>query len=192
MTLKFIDDRDKNEYKLVRVGEQLWFAENLCYRVEDCCFMYNNRYSSFEKNGYLYNEKALDEICPPGWRIPTPSDFFKLYKHFEDAFEKTGMVKILSGKLAINNVLLQLGGVGSESQECYSQEGEGAFFWTLFPGNIKQYCLIDSAGIKFRRPTVLSNLFSVRLVCGDVMTDPRSVMKVGSPDPIDEWREELL
>ena len=61
MTLKYVDNRDGKEYNLVRIGSQLWFAENLRYYIEESSYMYNDRYSSFEKNGYLYSKDTLDD-----------------------------------------------------------------------------------------------------------------------------------
>jgi len=177
MSLKFVDNRDYEEYNLVRIGNQLWFAENLRYRIEDNCFMYGEEYSSFKKYGYLYNRDALDMVCPPGWRIPTVSDFSKLYKSLQNSALTMNWVEMLAGKHLEKNLSLQLGGFGSSSQMDFWDEEHGAYFWTSSKGknNAMQYCIIDTSGMNFRSPAPLRDLFSVRLVYDEVFA-PQSSM----------------
>lgn len=176
MSLKFVDNRDHEEYNLVRIGNQLWFAENLRYRIEDSCFMYREEYSSFKKYGYLYSFDALDKVCPPGWRIPTAADFSKLYKSLQNSALAMNWVEMLAGKHLDNNLTLQLGGFGSGSQMDYWDEGHGAYFWTSNRGKADgQYCIIDPSGLNFRHSAPLRDLFSVRLVFDEVFV-PRPSM----------------
>lgn len=172
MALKFIDDRDNEIYNLVRIGNQLWFAENLRHHVEDRCFLYNQKYSSFKKSGYLYSKDALDELCPPGWHIPSVAEFTKLFQSFEKSAHEMNWVEMFAGKHLNRNLSLQFGGFGSEAQMDFWEEGQGAYFWTSTEGKNKdkQYCVIDSKGISFRYPAPMRDLFSVRLVCNEVLT----------------------
>ena len=172
MTLKYVDNRDGKEYNLVRIGSQLWFAENLRYHIEDSSYMYNDRYSSFEKNGYLYSKDALDELCPPGWHIPSAAEFTKLFQSLENSAHAMNWVEMFAGKHLDRNLSLQFGGFGSEVQMDFWEEGQGAYFWTSTEGKgkNKQYCVIDSKGIGFRHPAPLRDLFSVRLVCNETLT----------------------
>ena len=173
MTLKFIDDRDGEEYNLIRIGNQLWFAENLRYHVEDSCFMYRGKYSSFQKYGYLYSKDALDWVSPLGWRIPTASDFLILYKHLKKTVLAMNWVEMLAGKFHGDNLSLQLGGFGSEDEMDFGDEGRGAYFWTSNKGtnDDEQYCIIDSLGINFRFSAPLRDLFSIRLVYNDIFAN---------------------
>ena len=172
MTLKYVDNRDGKEYNLVRIGSQLWFAENLRYYIEESSYMYNDRYSSFEKNGYLYSKDALDELCPPGWHIPSAAEFTKLFQSFEKSAHEMNWVEMLAGRHFERNLSLQFGGFGSEAQMDFWEEGQGAYFWTSTEGKNKdrQFCVIDAKGISFRYPAPLRDLFSVRLVCDEVLT----------------------
>jgi len=174
MTLKFVDKRDNEEYNLVRIGNQLWFAENLRYRIPKCSYLYNDDYTLFQKNGYLYSREALDKVCPPGWRIPTASDFELLYKNLESAVLAMNWLEMLAGKHLENNRSLQLGGFGSSAQMDFWDEGHGAYFWTSNKGefNDEQYCVIDPSGLKFRYAAPLRDLFSIRLVYNDVLNRP--------------------
>lgn len=182
--LKLVDDRDGHEYSTVRIGNQLWTAENMRLRIECNSYMYMDDFVSLEKNGYLYNQNALNTICPPGWHIPTKSDYEKLYKHIESTVNSLSLVQKVSGTLADKNINLQLAGLGSECMEGYTCEGEGAYFWTSSKdddGN-PLYCSMDSKGLGFSKPEQLRDLFSVRLVYDEVFA-PAPVQATLKKDP---------
>ncbi|MDY0082532.1 MAG: FISUMP domain-containing protein, partial [Ignavibacteriaceae bacterium] len=90
-----VDERDGNEYKTVRFGNQCWFAENLrympyysleneitqpYYSLEDylyplhclSCAKNTERYSNY---GVLYNYTGAVTSCPQGWTLPNDDDW---------------------------------------------------------------------------------------------------------------------
>lgn len=186
--LKLIDERDGHEYNTVRIGNQLWTAENMRFRIEGNSYIYMDDFISLEKNGYLYNQNALNTICPPGWRIPTKSDFEMFNKHIEAEVNSLSLVQKASGTLADKNINLQLAGLGSEYMDGFSCEGEGAYFWTSSKdddGN-PLYCSMDSKGLGFYKPEQLRDLFSVRLVYDEVFAPtptPASLKKESCEGP---------
>jgi uncharacterized protein (TIGR02145 family) len=66
----FFDQRDSSIYAWIRIGSQIWMAEDLNY--------YNG------KSRLFYNISDWDSIAPPGWKMPKKQDFEILVKQSED------------------------------------------------------------------------------------------------------------
>jgi uncharacterized protein (TIGR02145 family) len=73
----FIDTRDNQEYRTVKIGDQIWFSENFNYTTKDS-YYYKNDSVKNHKYGRLYTRSDAQINCPPGWRIPSSSDWGKL------------------------------------------------------------------------------------------------------------------
>lgn len=94
----FTDSRDGNVYKTIKIGNQVWMAENLKYlpsvselgiiSVEIPCYNVHG-YSgtslagakaSFNYGAYgvLYNWAAAKTACPAGWHLPTIEEWTQL------------------------------------------------------------------------------------------------------------------
>jgi len=113
-TGEFIDNRDNQVYKWVKIGNQTWFAENLNIGtqiqniiemnnnniIEKYC--YNNDGSNCEIYGGLYQWDEMMQydttssnkgICPNGWRLPTNEDWNTLINNLGGAEVAGGKMK---------------------------------------------------------------------------------------------------
>ena len=101
-------DIDGNSYRKVRIGNQVWTAENLrTTRFNDgsaiplindsiawsalttpgyCCYRNTNDADSIKKFGMLYNWFAIDtkKIAPAGWHVPTKPEMDTLINFLID------------------------------------------------------------------------------------------------------------
>lgn len=112
LTDYYTDPRDDNAYNQVRIGEQVWMAENLrwlpevCPTEEDCGYhVYNYQGADsgdametwgYNTYGVLYNYEQAADACPAGWHMPAQEDWTELIEFIggEEGYEWYGAYPI--------------------------------------------------------------------------------------------------
>ncbi len=133
----FVDARDNHTYKLVKIGKQIWMAENLNYKTEKYSYCYGHKSTNCEKYGRLYRWVAAKNACPEGWHLPTDDEWMALEKELgmpdadlgkSNTWRGTDQGKKLMSDTSVN-FNAPLGGYFNPPSN-YFLGGMQAFYWT--------------------------------------------------------------
>ncbi len=141
------DSRDGQDYRVIRIGDQVWMAENLnfktgssyCYNGEDSnCTKYGRHYrwpaavgKSESECGYGYTcslpSGNIQGVCPNGWHLPSKAEWETL---FNAVGGKSTAAKVLKATSGWNS---------SVNAEGWSSSGNGtdAFGFSALPAGYR-------------------------------------------------------
>ena len=138
-----VDSRDGQTYKTVKIGEQIWMAQNLNFEKDDS-YCRSDDAENCSKYGRLYSWSAAQDACPSGWYLPTEGDWKILLTKWESYIlaglalkASAGWYNDKNGKDAFG--FSALPGGFRYVDGTYSADGENAFFWTSTEKKNKAY-----------------------------------------------------
>ena len=119
------DDHDGQTYKIVKIGEQWWMAENLRYVDSTQSVCYANNSDNCQIYGRLYTRNGAINDCPNGWHLPTEKEWLKLQEYIK---ENSHSDKNNVGQYLRADSLWDVSGLGV---------GYDAFGFSALPGGVK-------------------------------------------------------
>ena len=122
------DPRDGKIYKTVKIGDQVWMAQNLNYQLAEthASYCYKNSASNCEKFGRLYDWENAKKACPNGWHLPSKEEWEKLISNYPD--NETAYKNLIMGGASGFNATLH--GVHSVADNQFVTIKEHGAYWT--------------------------------------------------------------
>lgn len=174
----FTDPRDGKTYKTVKIGNKIWMAENLAYGGVDY-YSPNRDDDNDKKYGRLYTWENAKRACPPGWRLPTKTDFNNLLTYVDNnkSSSSDSFLPLIANSTAWkddykNKGLDEFGfgalPAGAYYAGDYNLFGDFSCFWSSTEDNSSYaYYLLLGNGCAFVSYDSKTNGFSVRCVKDD-------------------------
>ena len=145
--VQFLDSisYDGQIYHTVRIGDQIWFADNLNYadslsslELKGNSWCYNDDDEYCKKYGRLYNWTAATTVCPEGWHLPSKDEWEILFSAVGGQASAGMMLRSVTGDWNGNKGLDAFGfsalpaGYRNyyDGDRGYGNEDLDAFFWS--------------------------------------------------------------
>ena len=150
---EFTDTRDDRVYKTIKIGDQIWMAENLNYETENS-YCFDNSTTNCKAYGRLYTWKDAQDACPTGWKLPDYADGRALFEHI------TG--EPYDGRVTVSKKLK------SSTSWCFGCNGSDDYGFSALPtygyaGNFAHFITSEKVGCKISDDETIST-------CGGIIT----------------------
>jgi uncharacterized protein (TIGR02145 family) len=135
----FKDLRDGKIYKIVKIGNQTWFAENLAYKPNSGNYWaYDDNNKNVIKYGYLYDWETAQKVCPADWHLPSKDEFQLLLNTLESENKNAYTLLTSSENSGFSSLF---SGYRKDYGE-YSGKDKNADYWTTDTGYKKEYAWV--------------------------------------------------
>jgi uncharacterized protein (TIGR02145 family) len=139
LSVYFTDSRDGRSYRAVKIGGNLWMAEDLKYQpASGGSWCYKNDNYNCDKYGRLYDWNTAAEACPAGWHLPSRQEWDDLGLTV-GAERQPGSVKNEVGNIDIVNWY----GAGKKlkAKTGWNSNGNGSddYGFSALPGGYRYY-----------------------------------------------------
>ena len=152
----YTDNRDGKIYKWVKIGDQVWMAENLAYTdsgqhiIDDSDWENNTDYDGWcyynnDDNvttyGVLYQWEIAITACPDGWHLPTDAEWTTLINYLEYSpggkMKEIGTIHWNSPNTGANNSsgFTALPGGSRTSYGSFGLLSYSGYWWSATDGN---------------------------------------------------------
>jgi len=126
----FTDSRDNKTYKIVKLENQTWMAENLNYDANGSkC--YENNPENCKRYGRLYDWNTAMEACPKGWHLPSNEEWDALYLFVDGTIIST---KTQKPRSYVAGKYLKAKSGWYHKDDDISDNGTDAYGFTALPG----------------------------------------------------------
>ena len=140
----FTDLRDNQTYKWLKVGSQIWMAQNLNFGTPKGSSIYNEDTTLCKTFGRLYDWNTALKVCPSGWHLPLKAEWIVLTEYLGDqAGEKlkelgtkhwNGPDAVVRGDSGFNALPAGYLGWDPNGRPFYDGLGNYTYFWTASYG----------------------------------------------------------
>ncbi len=185
----FTDQRDGQTYKTVKIGNQVWMAQNLNYASNQGSWCYNDNNVNGTRFGRLYTWRTAVSACPVGWYLPSNDDWHELALVQDPDAVNEGTESLIAGEKLKNITGWDSPNTGTTNKSGFSalpggsRNYEGVYKWAGSYGNwwssteYKSYAMCrsmnnnDSKLTSFIFSKDAGDGFSVRCIRSNILTD---------------------
>ena len=195
----FKDGRDGQTYKKVKIGNQVWMAENLKYKA-DFSYCYENSDENCKKYGRLYTIKngyKASDLCPAGWHVPDSTEWEVLFKSVGGRNVAGTHLKSTTGwdessaDLVVDDFSFSAlpGGIKSQGSS-FRYKDQNAFFMSSTEAGDTVYVvnlLYSAKDATFRKDFDKNHSVSVRCVEGERLSSSSAKSSSSSTAPMSSY-----